>query len=46
MFNHSCKNNTFYFLEDRKITFRTFKEVKEGEELTISYIKDLYKPRT
>lgn len=28
------------------MTVRTFREVKKGEEITISYIKDLYKPRT
>ncbi|KRX09585.1 hypothetical protein PPERSA_08617 [Pseudocohnilembus persalinus] len=45
MLNHSCKNNCFYFLEKQKITVRNFKKINKGEEVTVSYIRNLYQPR-
>lgn len=42
MLNHSCKNNCFYFLENQKITVRNFKKIYKGEEVTVSYIRNLY----
>ncbi|KRX09586.1 hypothetical protein PPERSA_08618 [Pseudocohnilembus persalinus] len=45
MLNHSCKNNCFYFIENQKMTVRNFKKINKGEEVTISYIRNLYQPR-
>ncbi|XP_041481801.1 histone-lysine N-methyltransferase SMYD3-like [Lytechinus variegatus] len=38
MLNHSCNPNCLVVFDGRKLQLRTVKDVKEGEECTISYV--------
>ncbi|XP_030854014.1 histone-lysine N-methyltransferase SMYD3-like [Strongylocentrotus purpuratus] len=38
MANHSCDYNCIVVFDERKLQLRTIKDVKDGEECTISYV--------
>jgi SET domain-containing protein len=47
MFNHSCNPNAFHIANepfDSHMIFYSIKNIKKGEEITITYEKDIYLP--
>lgn len=43
--NHDCNNNSTFWTEKSKINVASFKKILKGEEISISYINETYKPK-
>ena len=44
MINHSCDFNLNYWTENNKVHLSNNRVINKGEELTISYITETYRP--
>jgi len=43
--NHDCNNNCTFWTEESKLNLAAFKKIHKGEEISISYINETYKPK-
>ena len=43
--NHDCNNNCTFWTEKSKLNLAAFKKIHKGEEISISYINETYKPK-
>jgi hypothetical protein len=44
--NHSCDSNCCYWVEDGKIVLAAERPIKQNSEITYSYIKEVYQPKS
>ena len=45
MLNHNCENNSCFWTENSRINVASFKKIKKGETISVSYITETYRPK-